>query len=428
MSKILLSFVGTGTVLDTESKIKQLREYRTAEYHLGDEALGKYPFVAAAIAQHHDIDKVILIGTAHSMWEEVYRYFCERKGMECNEDAYWEISEYCEHAKSDSPLTIPHQEKIEQALGGDSHIMLIRYGLNEEEITENLGIVLSLDKYVNTGDEIIVDVTHSFRSLPIVVMNLVTYLTNVSKKSPKISHVYYGMLEMAKELQYAPIVDIKKVLELNKWIAAASAFQSYGNAYQVVELLKDVDPDSASRLKDFSDVLNLNYLYNIEKSIVKVKALKNASFDSPLTTLTVKPVIDNFLKECGTTDDNHALFQYKLALWHYHKKNFALSLISLFESIVTWACIKKGVDWNDKTSRESIKSKIENIIPKDLYTSYEDIRIFRNSAAHSKKTKIYRWIDRKRNKRKWIEVSPAQMIDMLREALELTGKCIFQQL
>lgn len=242
MAKILVSFVGTGGLIrrekQGESFLASERQYKTTRYHLGEEDLGEFPFVVAALTQYHNVDKVILIGTAHSMWEEVYRYFGEKRFGTINDDIYYEIAEHCGNATHKSELKLPHKEEIEKVLGGESKIMLIRYGLNEEEITDNISIVLGLNDLINTGDEIIVDVTHSFRSLPIFMMNLLLYLTNVSSKKPKISHIYYGMLEMVNTLRYAPVVDLKKIMELNKWIVGAAAFKNYGNAYQISELLR----------------------------------------------------------------------------------------------------------------------------------------------------------------------------------------------
>ena len=90
MAKVLISFIGTGPLVSKGGSIeeKSAREYRTASYHLGEENLGEYSFMAAALCESQQIDKVILIGTVHSMWEEVYRYFQEKNGKPVDEDVY----------------------------------------------------------------------------------------------------------------------------------------------------------------------------------------------------------------------------------------------------------------------------------------------------------------------------------------------------
>ena len=113
MAKVLISFIGTGPLVNkgTLGEEKSAREYRRASYHLGEENLGEYSFMAAALYETQNIDKVILVGTAHCMWEEVYRYFQEKNGGVVDEDVYCEIAEHCEAATSKSDLCIPHVKK-----------------------------------------------------------------------------------------------------------------------------------------------------------------------------------------------------------------------------------------------------------------------------------------------------------------------------
>lgn len=364
MAKVLISFIGTGPLVNkgTLGEEKSAREYRRASYHLGEENLGEYSFMAAALYETQNIDKVILIGTAHCMWEEVYRYFQEKNGGVVDEDVYCEIAEHCEAATSKSDLCIPHVKEIEAAIGKDAHLALIRYGVNEEEINENINIILQLNQLLSTGDELIVDVTHSFRSLPITIMNLLLYLRNVSSKNIKISHIYYGMIEMSKEYGYAPIVDLKKILKLNDWIVGAMAFKQYGNAYQIAGLIQQEDTDVTNRLKHFSDVMNLNHLYAISQETQSLRALMKKDFDSMLPEMIVKPVVKDFLNNFKGTEQDPARFQYQLAQWQFKHMNYTAALISLQESILSYACQLAKHDPFDKDERQKIKDpQIRNL-------------------------------------------------------------------
>ena len=213
---------------------------------------------------------------------------------------------------------------------------------------------------------------------------------------------------MTRELGYAPIVDLRKIMELNKWIVGASAFKNYGNAYQISELLNGVDTDLAKRLKIFSDLLNLNHLDRIEKEVQSLMAMRNRQYSNPLPELTVKPVINDFLREFGTIRDNHALFQYKLAKWQFNNMNYALSLISLQEALITYACKLEGVDWQIKDIRDEVKCNVKRILCKELSDCYSDIRQYRNAVAHSLKN----------------DSSAGSIINKLRNALDVVGKHI----
>lgn len=403
MAKVLISFIGTGPLVNkgTLGEEKSAREYRRASYHLGEENLGEYSFMAAALYETQNIDKVILIGTAHCMWEEVYRYFQEKNGGVVDEDVYCEIAEHCEATTSKSELYIPHAKEIEAAIGKDAHLALIRYGVNEEEINENINIILQLNQLLSTGDELIVDVTHSFRSLPITIMNLLLYLRNVSSKNIRISHIYYGMIEMSKEYGYAPIVDLKKILKLNDWIVGAMAFKQYGNAYQIAGLIQQED----------TDVMNLNHLYAISQETQSLRALMKKDFDSMLPEMIVKPVVKDFLNNFKGTEQDPARFQYQLAQWQFKHMNYTAALISLQESILSYACQLAKHDPFDKDERQKIKDVICNdkeFIPFELRGVYFEITKNRNVVAHALES----------------DFSSGKIIESLRTSLITAGKYI----
>lgn len=91
--------------------------------------------------------------------------------------------------------------------------------------------------------------------------------------------------------------------------------------------------------------------------------------------------------------------------------NYALSLISLSEAIITHACILEHKDWSDYDVRNEMK-KSNNIkkskLEKEMVNWYFRIREHRNSVAHSLK-EYY---------------SPNKIIDDLRSALNVAGKYI----
>lgn len=413
MAKVLISFVGTGKFQTHD--MTATRDYQKTNYRLDGLDIGEFPFMAAGLMQHHHVDKVILIGTAHSMWEEVYRYFTELHGNVITDDTYWdtyrELADSCERATAKSPLDIPHKDEVEQAVG-NAHVVITRYGLDTKEIDENSNIILGIQQYLSNGDEVIVDITHSFRSLPIMIMNLLIYMQNVSRKNITITHIYYGMLEMFNENKkasatgegFAPIIDLKNILTLNEWIIGAYSFSQYGNAYKISELLKGIDNDTSSRLKSFSDEMNLNHLDAIENEAGKLSSLKNKTYDSLLPEMIVKPVVADFLKEFGAVKNNHALFQYRLAKWHCEHMNYALSLICLQESIITHICQQEGKNWNCKDERDEVKMMNKAC----LETDYRKITRLRNCVAHSK----------------GIEKNASTMIRELQETLKRVGQVI----
>ena len=386
--KVLLSFLGTGS-LDS----KETRTYKTTEYHIGEINLGCYPFVSSALKRHYQTDTLLLIGTVHSMWEEVYRWFSENAEKAIDEDAYFRIANECENANFQSPLEITDKTLIEQAIGGDSKVILIKYGITEEEIMENVNIILNLQQFLKTGDELIVDITHSFRSLPIFVMNLLIYLKNISQKKITISHIHYGMLEMGKELGYAPIIDLKAMMEVNDWITGAYAFSEFGNAYKIAQLVKAEDKGVSTLLDEFSNLMNLNHLHAIQSISQRLSSVKNKDYETLLPYLTITPIINDFINRFDVGSTHHALFQMKVARWQLDHKKYAQAMLTINEAMITFVCEQNNLEWDGFDSREFAKAALKNhyearMLRCDwkLKKIYKQLQPLRNSTAHSLET------------------------------------------
>lgn len=387
-NKILISFLGTGPL---ESKVN--RQYKTANYHLGDSDLGKYPFVSAALKKYYAIDKVLLVGTVHSMWEEVYRWYSEDSNMPIDEGIYWKIADTCEKSGHSSPLSMPHQDAVEEALGKGSKVILIKYGIDEEEIKENINIVLGLQQYLDEGDELIVDVTHSFRSLPLFMMNLIVYLQNVSSKRIKISHIHYGMLEVIRELGYAPIIDLRSMLDVNDWITGAYAFSMFGNTYKISKLLENENKSVAPILKGFSDAMNLNYLYPMQAEAQKLSGIKNKDYKTDLPKLIINPVVEDYVKTFLVRDQLHeqSFFQLKLADWQFKHKKYGQAYLTSNDALITYICELNGFTWKQKSGRDKAKEilqkKREGHCTPEMEDWFNNHNERRNGIAHTVRLK-----------------------------------------
>jgi len=330
--RVLISFLGTGIFAD-----KSRREYSPIHYHLDDEDLGNYSFVGAALKEHFKIDNIVLIGSVHSMWEEIYKIFTPSQDFD--PDIHIEMGVYCDEANSKSPLEFPHKDVVEKSLGSESKIVLIKYGSNEQEIKENIRIILGLAQYFNKDDELVVDVTHSFRSLPIYIMQLLIFLKNV--KGITVSHIYYGMFEMRNELGYAPIVDLTTILDVNDWIIGAYNFQEFGNTYKITKLLeKDSSglyTNSGKQLLRFADAKNLNQLREFRTGIKELSLLMDCKNLPDIGKLLIPDIISKFAKRFPLSL-NEYIYQFRMAEWHEKHHNYGYALINLVESALSFCC------------------------------------------------------------------------------------------
>ncbi len=100
---------------------------------------------------------------------------------------------------------------------------------------------------IGEGDEIIFDVTHGFRSIPMLVMTAVNYAKLM--KGCTLRGIYYGAYEAAGAqdgVKYAPVIDLTVYNEILEWTNAAGLFMEYG----IDGKMKDVFQDKRKKLPD----------------------------------------------------------------------------------------------------------------------------------------------------------------------------------
>ncbi len=380
--KVLISFVGTGPT--TQADAGNYREYRTAKYKFDSiEQPIECSFIASALKQVHQIDTIILIGTVKSMWEEVYHAFA---GEQTNDKVYFKIAEHCSNAKHTSSLEIPCQSEIETALGGQSKVVLINYGLNQEEIRHNQETILNIEQYLNSGDELYIDVTHSFRSLPLFLMNTLIYLKNVSRKQINIRSISYGMLDVTRELGHTPVVELNPTLDTIDWIIGAYNYKEFGNAYKICDLLSSKGNRQAAQLLEaFTLSKDLNHLSSLSSQAQRLTAINPDNF-STIEHMAIDGVTQDFIRQFGAQNLRIDRLQFRLAQYHHEKRNYGFACIVLVEALYTYICLTERLDPSIKENRESIKNPrlIRDNYP-GIYEILEtkQLRSIRNALAHN---------------------------------------------
>lgn len=423
--RVLISFLGTGTPKIVEDGIRPMREYRKTDYKIGEDTYRDFTFMSAALARHYTIDKILMVGTVHSMWEELYRWFHDAKGREKVEDdeatynIYKEIGEHCEAANHGSELGMPHQQAIEQVMGEGSKVVLIKYGIDEKEIHENINRILGLEQYLETNDELIVDISHSFRSLPIFIMNLLIYLQNVSPKKITISHIHYGMNEASREFGYSPVVDLKAMMDVQEWITGAYAFSMFGNTYKISKLLEKENKSVAPILRGFSDAMNLNYLYPMQSETQKLSGIKNRDYLTDLPKLIITPIVNQFVDTFRVKNEAHrqSYFQLKLADWQYKHKKYAQAYLTSNDALISYVCEINNMPWDDFDCRETAKAALKDRPEGFGLTTTPEMRQWfknhnnrRNGIAHTTKLAT---VSYKHGVRIETELTPSEIIKTL---------------
>jgi len=367
MAKILISSLGTG--------IKSRGTYNDADYQI-DGKVYSTSFIADALHQHRSFDTIFLIGTTKSIWDEAYMAFGGA------DDDYAEaLYEAKENGQIDDELLARFRQE-------NPHIkpVVISYGLNDEELWENFEHYLEIGRTLGEGDELYLDITHSFRSLALMSFVMTRFVKSISEIELNIQAVYYGMFEYARDNDgKTPIVDLKILVEIADWIEAIDAIKHYSDFNLLIRLL-----DKYSIEKETE---NTFVQLNNAMSLMNIAALKgfvdNAAKKLKTIEKTANPVIRQLSSEIRRIverlqHEEESDFQFALARWLYENHNFALAYIALYEAVITKSCELAGLDTHDHDRREEAKRSIgDDRYGKYFYTKYEDsISKIRNSIVH----------------------------------------------
>jgi CRISPR-associated Csx2 family protein len=328
MAKILISSLGTGSL--DKNNISS-REYRKAVYRF--EGTGKEyetSFVATALSEHLQVDKIYLVGTSKSMWEEVYNYFSNVSTQSFNESYWAEIGEKVASFKSGrTKINENDLENVNKAIdgylkylkstaSGGSHCYVIDYGLNEAELWSNFDVFMRIGNNLNANDEIFLDITHSFRSIPLfnyLMLDLIgiidhdrTEIINQKEKAFADMVDYYTI--WAHQIK-TPIAAMRLLLQSEQSETNSELLEQLFKVEQYVEMvlqylrLENMSSDLVFKRHSLDDIVK-QAIRKYSKSFIRKKIKLNymdlncdVLTDEKWLVFVVEQILSNALKYTG---------------------------------------------------------------------------------------------------------------------------------
>ncbi len=146
-----------------------------------------------------------------------------------------------------------------------------------KEEKELWNVFEQINKQIETGAEIIIDITNAFRSLQMIYFAIIVYLTAL--KNVTIKGIYYGAYEdkdKSSDPPKTPVVDLTAIFNMIDWFYAVRIFNDYGLAKPVATIIDEVVKKTGNQyvkddlLKDVSGKLKniSDGLYNVDIRII----------------------------------------------------------------------------------------------------------------------------------------------------------------
>lgn len=375
MSKTLITILGKG-------RDNPQTGYREASYCFDDGKTETTPFFGLALTRHLQVETVIILGTAGSMWGVLIEYLTV-KDQEKNEDLRLELMDAESLGKVTQNLLDRITPLLQDFEAENVKLQLIPQGRSEEE---QIGILEAIHQSLGKSkSEIHIDITHGFRHLAAIGF-LSGALVERLRTKLEVKAIWYGALDMTRDAK-TPVLCLCGLLAVQKWISAMDRFDVSGNYGVFAPLLvaDGLPQDKSACLEKAAYFESITQIFNAALSLRTVlpdleSHLRGAS------ALFQKQLIQRL---AWAREEHLSEQQRLLALRALSRNDFLRAAILGLEALITMEVGKQGKDPKNFTDRKSISDILKNNRkeendhqPKWLYLAFQELSSLRNSMAH----------------------------------------------
>lgn len=345
-----------------------------------DTVLSKFTFdyyLTKNDGQTIEIEKVFLVGTVTSSWDEVYRYYALKQNS-FDYDIYRDIYEKA------SSNRLSDNELAESLNPAASYFkkpfipIIIQSGRTDEEVRESFLIIKDtlvkeashLFKNDDKDNRIVCDITNGFRSIPIYTYMLSNYLSKVLKWQAQFE-LFYGMFEDKTFPDKTPVVNLASVDRLLKWVSATNEFQAYGSVKTILELLeKEEYRDLIEVFSQFEYGTSHNNLYYIYHATLRLCKYDYKTITQPEIRLIMEEIATDLREQFadslaleGTVLEKIAYFQFDLANWFIRQGRIGQATVTMQETMTTlFICLLDNTKSLDEAFHHKNRDAIRSVV------------------------------------------------------------------
>lgn len=358
----LISFLGRGRY--------DKNGYRTANYRFDTRFAREVPFFGMALTEYLKPQRLILVGTSGSMWD----VFFERETSQ-HDDSLLELIDAVEKDAVNDGLLSAHAERLSTKLGHPVDCMLIDYA---RDAAGQATLLAQLASQLAPGERVAIDVTHSFRHLPMLALVAARFLARV--KNVQIEDIFYGALEMTDaSTGETPVIRLKGLLDMLDWVDALSSYDKDGD-YGVFSALLTTDGMSGDKAKTLQAAAFQERVNHIEGAKQKLSASLDAiaSHAGPLGSL-FKPELEKRIGWARKAERSQR--ELALAEAYLARRDYLRSTIFLLEGLVTREVFRRKGDHNDHDQRDEARRSLGNDSKQ-----FKKLDWLRNALAHGQRS------------------------------------------
>lgn len=280
MKTTLISFLGNS---------RASGDYNRVAYSYQGKLCEPVTYIGYALHQLVHPERFLILGTTGSMWDHLFESDLEleqqyeEQRLQLMESVDYKESVTQEQLNELAPL-------LSKALDTEVILRIIPAARTEAEQLEVLEQINSaLDDA--EGGSLYLDVTHGFRSMPMVSFAAVQFLNTV-KPGIEVKNIFYGEYDhdtKDQEIGTGQIIELSGLLNLGRWNRAFHHSDSTGDYSMVADLLAD-RPELAQKISEGSFYESVHFFGEARSSFSAARnMLEDETFTGPAALF--KPVL-----------------------------------------------------------------------------------------------------------------------------------------
>ena len=370
---VLISLLG-------RAQVNKKTGYRTATYRFPDGVERTGPFFGLLLAEQIDVERLIILGTAGSMWDVLIEHFVMAHPDQ-GEDERLDLYE----AAREKAVTEEHLNRLRNILkntvGRQVDLVLIPYARDLDEQEDLLDRVAEIVR----GEEAVhFDVTHGLRHLPMLSL-VAAHLLETLDRRISVEEIWYGALDLSDN-DIVPVLRLQGLMRLQAWIEAWRRFDDDGDYGVIADLLEQEGVetqyvDALRRASHFERNLNLPDARRQLQNFLPV-------LDHPLPGPA--RLFARRLRERLNWVRHSDLYahQRNLAEFYLRKSDLLRASILAVEAVHTrWMSERGEGDPNRyedrQRARKALKKDLDAASKDELLNDFRSLEILRNALAHA---------------------------------------------
>lgn len=270
-------------------------------------------------------------------------------------------------------------DALQEIFTDKKDVELIGLDIPENNTPEDIWEIFNvITNTIEPNDEIVFDITHSFRSIPVVVLLSISYLRTLN--NVKVKGLVYGAFDPNNKEKDAPTFDLLPVLSLLDWITATDQFIKTGNGKQLVNLLTENQGENsptselANKIKNISQGLQLLRPRDV---ITEASTLDEAIEKAKDSIIQDLPPFEKLLgrvkedyQNLGTIPDSNnddkqdLINMLNMIEWYYQKDKIVQSICLAREWLVSFVCYELNLSFslNIDSSNTQQRGEVEILL------------------------------------------------------------------